>query len=75
MSASKRIRGTKRVTLRSYVTGEPVGRFLVHWWPIALGYRVVGLDNQVNTIVYPSDVRGLLTANNIAASAAQREAK
>ncbi len=69
MSTPKRIRET-RVTLRSYVNGDALGKYKVFWWPAALGYRVVGLDNSVDTIVYPSDVRGLLTANNIAAKAA-----
>lgn len=75
MLASQAIRGTKRVTLRSYVSGQPVGKYLVHWWPAALGWLVTGVDNSTRTIVYPTDVRGLVTANNIAAAAAERESR
>ena len=70
MQASQEIKGTKRVTLMSLTTGEPFGTYLVYWMTTALGWRVVGVDNQVVTIVYPTDVRGLVTANNIAAAAA-----
>ena len=71
MKASQAIRGTKQVTLRSYVSGDAVGRYSVYWHRVALGWRVVGLDNKTNTIVYPTDVRGLVTANNIAVAAAK----
>lgn len=64
-------RGEKRVTLREYTSGKS-WRFKVFWWPAARGYRVVGLDNRVDKIVYPSDVPGVLTANNIAVAATEQ---
>ncbi len=67
----KRIRATN-VTLQNYATGRDDGKYSVSWWPAAKAYRVIGLDNTVNTIVNITDVRGLLTANNIAAAAAEK---
>jgi hypothetical protein len=59
------------VTLREHASDKS-WRFKVFWWPAARGYRVVGLDNHVDTIVYPSDVPGVLTANNIAVVAMEQ---
>ena len=57
-----------RVVLTEYTTCK-TWAFKVFWWPAARGYRVVGIDNSAGGIVYPSDVPGVLTANNIAVAA------